>query len=108
MLIRCQCHSIIAVHGLGAHPDHAWVRHKNAAEGIKNDVHWLTDLLPETLRQHRPSIYLRIFCYNYSSAWFGKSLSKNRLKTVANRLLDDIHNVRLQVGSDPMSDTFVR
>src|SRR4051812_35855388 len=90
-------YSIVAVHGLGANPDHAWVRHRNATEGIHHDVRWLTDLLPQTLREYQPSIRARIFCYNYQSAWLGKSLSKNRLETVAAGLLDAIYHVRLQV-----------
>ena len=90
--------SIIAVHGLGANPDHAWVRHKDTSAGLEEDVRWLTDLLPQTLRDYRISISARIFCFNYHSAWFGSQLSRNRLEKVAVKLLDDIHNVRDKVG----------
>lgn len=89
--------SIIAVHGLGANPDHAWVRHKDTSAGLQKDVRWLTDLLPQTFREYRPSISARVFCFNYQSAWLGPRLSKNRLEDLATRLLDDIHHVRHKV-----------
>jgi hypothetical protein len=89
------------VHGLGAHPDHAWVRHKDITSGLEKDVRWLTDLLPQTFRDYQPSISARIFCFNYQSAWLGPQLSKNRLEGVARRLLDDVHN-RDKVG--PVSE----
>jgi len=60
-------------------------------------VRWLTDLLPLTLQEYQPCIYARIFCYNYQSAWLGRTLSKNRLETVAGGLLDGIYHLRLQV-----------
>lgn len=90
--------SIIAVHGLGANPDHAWVRHKDNPAGLEKDVRWLTDLLPQTFRDHQPSVNARVFCFNYQSAWLGPQLSRNRLEGVATRLLDDIHNARDKVG----------
>ena len=93
--------SIIAVHGLGAHPDHAWVRHKTTSGGPDEDVRWLTDLLPQTLREYKISIRARIFCYNYQSAWLGSHLTKNRLEGLAERLIDDIHNAREKVGLWP-------
>lgn len=92
--------SIIAVHGLGAHPDHAWVRHKVPKDGKEVDVRWLTDLLPETLQDYTPSIRARIFCFNYQSAWLGSKLTKNRLENIAVRLLDDIHHIRIKVDSN--------
>ena len=90
--------SIVAVHGLGANPDHAWVRHKNISAGLEEDVHWLKDLLPQTLRDYKTSLSARIFCFNYQSSCFGPQLSRNRLEGLAGRLLDDIHNVREKVG----------
>lgn len=90
--------SIIAVHGLGANPDHAWVRHKDVAAGLEKDVRWLTDLLPQTFRDYQPSISARIFCFNYQSAWLGPQLIRNRLENVATRLLDGIQSMRSKVG----------
>lgn len=77
------------MHGLGANPDHAWVRYKNEKERL-DPVNWLIDLLPHTLRNEKPSIYVRVFCFNYQSAWIGTKTSKNRLETVADGLLDGI------------------
>lgn len=74
------------------------MRHKDIAAGLEEDVRWLTDLLPQTFRDHQPSISARIFCYNYQSAWLGPHLSRNRLEGLAVRLLDDIHNARDKVG----------
>ena len=89
------------MHGLGANPDHAWVRHKDIHKGPERDVRWLTDLLPKTFRDYQPSISARIFCFNYQSAWLGPQLSRNRLESVATRLLDDIKNmVGLAIGGD--------
>jgi len=106
--VRWTCHivsfaqmcvsSIIAVHGLGANPEHAWVRHRDEAKNIKADVRWLVDLLPETLRAEEPRILPRIFCFNYQSAWLGSCLSKNRLENVAERLLDELYHARLKVS----------
>jgi hypothetical protein len=87
----------VAVHGLGANPDHAWVRHKATTPGLEKDVHWLKDLLPQTFQNHQPSIYARIFCFNYQSAWLGGQLSKNRLENIAGRLLDDLYHTKIKV-----------
>ncbi|KAF6238425.1 hypothetical protein HO173_003392 [Letharia columbiana] len=93
---------IIAVHGLGANPDHAWVRHKDIHYGQDKDVRWLTDLLPKTFRDFQPSISARIFCFNYQSAWLGPQLSRNRLESVATRLLDDMRNRKLASSDRPI------
>lgn len=91
--------SIVAVHGLGAHPDHAWVRHGVAADdGRHVDARWLTDFLPGTFQQHRPPIRARIFYFSYQSKWLGQALSKNRLEGVARRLLDDMQHVQVKVS----------
>lgn len=85
------------MHGLGANPKHAWVRHKAKTPELEKDVHWLRDLLPQTFRSHQPSIHARIFCFNYQSAWLGGQLSKNRLEGIAGRLLDDVHHMKIKV-----------
>jgi hypothetical protein len=78
------------VHGLGAHRDYAWLRKKDASIQLENDVNWLKDLLPATLRARNPGVLARVFCYNYDSRWLGKDLAKRRLADIANRLLDAI------------------
>ena len=73
------------------------MRHKDNTVGLEKDVRWLTDLLPQTFRDHQPSINARVFCFNYQSAWLGPQLSRNRLESLATRLLDDFHNARDKV-----------
>ena len=68
------------------------------SEGLEKDVRWLTDLLPQTFRDYKTSLCARIFCFNYQSAWLGPQLSRNRLESLAVRLLDEIHNVRDKVS----------
>ena len=87
------------MHGLGANPDHAWVRHQDHSVGLETDVRWLEDLLPQTFREYKPNVYARIFCFNYQSVWLGSQLSRNRLDGIARRLLDDIHNARDKVSA---------
>lgn len=55
--------SIVAVHGIGAHPDHTWTM-KNC-EG--KWVNWLTD--PGMLPQKLPDALIMRF--GYRSEWFG-------------------------------------
>lgn len=97
MLLYSSDSSIVAVHGLGANPNFAWVRRTENAKGVNVEVTWLTDLLPQTLQAHQPSIYTRIFCFNYQSAWLGPKLSRNRLANLGRRLLDDIHHTKIKV-----------
>lgn len=88
---------MIAVHGLGAHRDFAWLRKKDASNHLNKDVNWLTDLLPDTLRKGNPSVRARIFCYNYDSKWLGPDLSKERLTNIANNMIDAIDRERREV-----------
>lgn len=90
--------SIIAVHGLGAHRDYAWLHKKDPAKGIINDVNWLKDLLPETLQASKSPIQPRIFCFNYDSRWLGGEVSKQRIMAFANQLLDATQVARNQVS----------
>ncbi|ETS80430.1 hypothetical protein PFICI_07959 [Pestalotiopsis fici W106-1] len=50
---------IVAVHGLGAHYEHTWIRKVKEA-GSEKDVHLLRDLLPTTF----PTAVIRNFKYN--------------------------------------------
>lgn len=93
--------SVVAVHGLGANPDYAWLNKEQLNQGRSTDVRWLPDLLPQTLKNHQPSVYARIFCFNYQSAWLGKTTSKNWLNNIAQRLLDDLNSQDIQVRFSP-------
>ncbi|KAI9691166.1 MAG: hypothetical protein M1822_008786 [Bathelium mastoideum] len=65
---------VVAIHGLGAHPDDTW---------SKNGVNWLSDqeMLPAVMPE------ARILRYGYESAWFGPDAMRQRVSTVAKRLL---------------------
>ncbi|RYP86818.1 hypothetical protein DL770_004851 [Monosporascus sp. CRB-9-2] len=65
---------IVAVHGIGVHPETAW-NHR------KNNCNWLADLLPEDVPN------ARIMAYGYASYWFGDQAVKQSVETVAFDLL---------------------
>lgn len=66
--------SIIAVHGIGAHPDRTWTT---------GDVNWLKDenMLPGAIP------HSRILRFGYESQWLGKDAIQQRLSSVAEQLL---------------------
>jgi len=80
--------SIIAVHGLGANKDYAWLKKKDLPRGITKDVNWLKSLLPVTLRSATPAVRARIFCFNYDSRWLGRDTCTNTLTTTSDGLVD--------------------
>jgi hypothetical protein len=82
--------SIIAVHGLGANPDFAWIRKKQPEEGQPEDINWLETLLSHSLPASR------IQCFNYDSRWLGNNLPKQSFINIAEQLLDaTLHSVSL-------------
>ena len=89
--------SIIAVHGLGANKDYAWLKKKDERRGITQDVNWLKSLLPLTLRSATPAVRARIFCYNYDSRWLGKDTCTNTLTTISDGLVDALNRKDHQV-----------
>jgi hypothetical protein len=74
--------SIVAIHGIGAHPDDSWYKNVGDKE-IPRWVNWLEaeDMLPKIV----PSA--RIMRYGYESKWFGEGAIKQKASTVAQRLL---------------------
>ncbi|KEQ57777.1 uncharacterized protein M437DRAFT_60950, partial [Aureobasidium melanogenum CBS 110374] len=78
--------SIVAVHGIGAHPDDNWCKIRGAdldAMNPENYVNWLSDsaMLPEVIPN------TRITRYCYKSVWFGPDAIKQNSSRVAQRLL---------------------
>ncbi|KAH6678000.1 hypothetical protein B0J14DRAFT_635182 [Halenospora varia] len=69
---------IIAVHGLGAHPNHAWVDKTTTPE-----VNWIKDdnMLPSIVPNSR------IIGYGYDSKWFGERAVKSGIQEMAKNLL---------------------
>jgi hypothetical protein len=91
-LLTLGFYSIIAVHGLGANPDWAWVGKKQDDEGNEVHVNWLSDtnMLPSEL----PGT--RIMTFNYESQWFLGNL-KQRRSLCAVQLLHSLINQREEV-----------
>lgn len=60
--MRCR---IVAVHGLGAHPEHTWTRavHTQETDRSRRKVHLLRDLLSKTFPE------ARILSFAYNSDW---------------------------------------
>jgi len=74
--------SIVAIHGIGAHPDDTWCKNVGAAERSQQ-INWLDNenMLPAVAPN------LRIMRYGYQSQWFGKEAIRQNTSTVAQRLL---------------------
>ena len=81
--------SIVAIHGLGAHPDDSWC--KNA--GTRESPRWVNWLEEESML---PAVApnARIMQYGYQSQWFGKETMGQSVSTVAERLLRALERTR--------------
>lgn len=84
--------SIVAVHGIGSHPEKAWV-HKETS------FNWLK-ALPE-----EEGINARVMVYYHNTQWESKSLALS-LDDVAQRLLKSVISWRRK--SDPVSSNEMR
>ncbi|KAF2174829.1 hypothetical protein K469DRAFT_704084 [Zopfia rhizophila CBS 207.26] len=73
---------IVAIHGIGAHPDDSWCKNVGTAE-CPRWVNWLDedDMLPAVASN------ARIMRYGYQSQWFGEGAMRQKVSTVAQRLL---------------------
>ncbi|KAI9666161.1 MAG: hypothetical protein M1821_004096 [Bathelium mastoideum] len=80
---------VVAIHGLGAHPDDTW---------SKNGANWLSDqeMLPAVIPE------ARILRYGYESAWFGPDAMRQRVSTVAKRLLLTLRRKRKDCPFRPL------
>ena len=89
---------IVAVHGLGAHPDDSWC--KNV--GTKDSPRWVNWLAEESML---PAVapQARIMRYGYQSQWFGEGAMRQKASTVAQRLLLALGMER-EVGIDVQGD----
>jgi hypothetical protein len=74
--------SIVAVHGLGAHPDDSWCKDVSTTE----EPRWVNWLVEDSML---PAVapHARIMRYGYQSGWFGKETMQQSVSTVADRLL---------------------
>ncbi|KAF2733551.1 hypothetical protein EJ04DRAFT_438762, partial [Polyplosphaeria fusca] len=73
---------IVAIHGIGAHPDDTWCKNVGTAESPRW-VNWLE--AKDMLLAVAPSA--RIMRYGYQSQWFGDEAMRQKVSTVAQRLL---------------------
>jgi hypothetical protein len=81
--------SIVAIHGLGAHPDDSWCANVGTGESPQW-VNWLEEesMLPAVAPN------ARIMRYGYQSQWFGKEIMQQSVSTVAERLLINLKRKR--------------
>ncbi|KAF2148555.1 hypothetical protein K461DRAFT_232934, partial [Myriangium duriaei CBS 260.36] len=84
--------SIVAVPGLGAHPEESWTwfpprKRENARYGAFN---WISD--PNGLIKLYPNS--RIMLYDFASAWHGSKRVRATLKSICTVLLDNLLEVR--------------
>ena len=88
---------IVAVHGIGAHPDETWSKNVGTADNPRW-VNWLVDesMLPAVAPQ------ARIMRYGYQSQWFGKGAMRQKASIVAQRLLLTLRRKR-EVGEEALS-----
>ncbi|KAK7177719.1 hypothetical protein PSPO01_16226 [Paraphaeosphaeria sporulosa] len=77
-----QAIDIVAIHGIGAHPDDTWCKSVGTPENPRW-VNWLDekDMLPAAVPN------ARIMRYGYQSQWFGEGAVRQNVSTVAKRLL---------------------
>ncbi|OBT96330.1 hypothetical protein VE01_05778 [Pseudogymnoascus verrucosus] len=95
---------IVAVHGLGANPDYAWVwLPKNNPRGNPSypdtPLNWLRDLLPSKLLSSR--LPCRVMTFNYDSKWFLKA-PQQRLSNISDNLLNSLRNNREKAIDRPL------
>ena len=98
--------SIVAIHGLGAHPDDSWCKNARTRENPQW-INWLEreNMLPTVAPN------ARIMRYGYQSQWFGKEAMQQSASTVAERLLRALkrrREVKTGFGKRNMSAKLIR
>ncbi|KAF2474772.1 uncharacterized protein BDR25DRAFT_255199 [Lindgomyces ingoldianus] len=88
---------IVAIHGIGAHPDDSWCKNVGTAESPQW-VNWLNkeDMLPAVAPN------ARIMRYGYQSQWFGEGAMRQKASTVAQRLLLALQRKRADYPFRPL------
>ncbi|CAG8979288.1 hypothetical protein HYALB_00012671 [Hymenoscyphus albidus] len=96
-IISNQVYSIVAIHGIGAHPDDTWCKNVGTPDA-PCCVNWLTHegMLP----QAAPNA--RILRYGYESEWFGENAISQKTTTVADRLLLTLRRERKEFPLRPL------
>jgi hypothetical protein len=81
--------SIVAVHGMGAHPDDTWCNEIDSDDGPVS-VNWLID--PRFLPAAFPRS--RISRYGYHSRWFGEDAIRTKTSEISQGFLFDLNEYR--------------
>ncbi|THX71514.1 hypothetical protein D6D04_09473, partial [Aureobasidium pullulans] len=92
---------IVAIHGIGAHPDDTWCKPREASRDAENSesfVNWLSD--PIMLPQVVPNA--RVMRYGYKSAWAGAMAIRHNTSQVAHRFLLALSRERREHPSRPL------
>jgi hypothetical protein len=81
--------SIVAIHGLGAHPDESWCANAGTGESPRW-VNWLEEesMLPAVAPN------ARIMRYGYQSQWFGNNAVRLDMSALAVRFLFSLRRAR--------------
>ncbi|CAG8982702.1 hypothetical protein HYALB_00000983 [Hymenoscyphus albidus] len=97
LVISNKMYSIVAIHGIGAHPDDTWTKNVGTLDAPCY-VNWLTneDMLP----QAAPNA--RILRYGYESEWFGDNAISQKTTTVAKRFLLALKRARKEFPLRPL------
>lgn len=83
--------SVVAIHGIGAHPDETWCEDVGQdGNSAPLSVNWLQDpgMLPLAMKD------ARIMRYGYRSEWFGRDALIQNASTIAPDLLDALNRTR--------------
>ncbi|KAF2176597.1 hypothetical protein K469DRAFT_606660, partial [Zopfia rhizophila CBS 207.26] len=89
---------IVAIHGIGAHPDDIWCKNIGTNENDARPVNWLRD--PQMLPSVVPNT--RILRYGYDVQWCGYSAIRQSVNTVADRFLLALGRGRKDFPSRPL------
>ncbi|SPO02000.1 uncharacterized protein DNG_04673 [Cephalotrichum gorgonifer] len=90
---------IVAVHGMGAHPDDTWCQKFDGDIGDGPAyVSWLEDqrFLPAEVPR------ARIMRYGYNSRWFGEGAIKTKMSDISQPLLFDLNDYRKTCRDRPL------
>lgn len=87
----------MAIHGIGAHPDHTWSKNVRPDSKVPQYVNWLKD--EDMLPSVAPNA--RIMRYGYESGWFGDDAIRQKVSTVAKRFLVALKREREVSSSIP-------
>ncbi|KAI9658357.1 MAG: hypothetical protein M1821_002490 [Bathelium mastoideum] len=88
---------IVAVHGIGAHPDDTWCKNVGTKEEPQH-VNWLSnqEMLPAV------AIRARILRFGYDSSWFGRDPIREKVPSIAQRLLFSLRRKRKDFPFRPL------